>query len=99
MSGKLFVVSRFIAKEDKIDRLYEELNSLLEPTRTEPSCISYDLYRSKDNPRLFTMIEKFENEEAGEFHCSQPYLAAFREIVKSLTDSISIELYSEADTP
>ncbi|TNF73803.1 MAG: antibiotic biosynthesis monooxygenase, partial [Acidobacteria bacterium] len=42
-SDTLRVVARLVAKPDKVDELRTLLTGLLEPTRAEPGCISYEL--------------------------------------------------------
>jgi len=37
-------------------------------SRAEPGCISFDWYRSADDPSLYVLIEVFRDEAAGQAH-------------------------------
>lgn len=46
----------------------EGLRALLEPTRTEPGCLTYLLHRDPANPGKFLFYKEFENKEALDSH-------------------------------
>lgn len=71
------------------------MEALLEPTRSEHGCLNYELYQNIGNSQVFTMIEKFHNQEAFDYHNQQPYLVAFKQIVGDLVESVSITSYKE----
>lgn len=45
--------------------------SLMEKTRSEPGCLSYEI--GEEEPGVVAWIERWENEEALTFHKSAPY--------------------------
>ena len=92
----MICVARLAAKENKATKLCTALEALLEPTRSEYGCLSYELYQNISDPQVFTMIEKFRNKEAFDYHNQQPYLVAFKQIVGDLVESVSITSYKEA---
>lgn len=53
----------------------EVLETLLEPTRTEQGCLSYDFYLDADNPERFTFIEEWSSREALQAHLATPHIA------------------------
>ena len=65
------------AKPGKTDELGEALKALLEPTRAETGCISYDAHRSNDDPYLYLMYETWESEDALRAHFETPHLKDF----------------------
>lgn len=44
-------------------------------SRAEPGCISFDWYRSADDPNLYVLIEVFRDEEAGKVHVESAHFA------------------------
>ena len=48
-------------------------------SRTEPGCISFDWYRSADDPNLWVLIEVFQDEDAGQAHVESAHFAAASE--------------------
>lgn len=47
-----------------------------EASRAEPGCISFDWYRSADDPNLYVLIELFTDEAAGQAHVESDHFAA-----------------------
>lgn len=45
----------------------------LEPTRAEPGNVRYLVYRSKEEPRRFVLVEEYADEAAFEAHRGAPY--------------------------
>lgn len=45
----------------------------LEPTRGEPGNLRYLIYRSKEVPRRFVLVEEYADEAAFEVHRAAPY--------------------------
>jgi quinol monooxygenase YgiN/quercetin dioxygenase-like cupin family protein len=58
------------------EELKEHLLSLEAPTRAEPGCVAYDLYRSADRPGGFLRFEVWKSPEDLEAHKATPHLAA-----------------------
>jgi quinol monooxygenase YgiN len=66
------------------------------PTKSEPGCLRYILYQSKDDPRVFTFTEKFASQEAFDFHANTPYIKNFLEkVAPELVESQSITFHTE----
>ena len=86
MSGKtLNVVAIAETSADRAEELKSVCLGLIEPTRKEKGCISYDLYQDITNPGKFTFIENWESKEHLDVHLKSPHLvaagAAFGKIV------------------
>ena len=54
----LKVVAIAETSADKAEELKSICLGLIEPTRKEEGCISYELFQDKDNPGKFTFIEE-----------------------------------------
>jgi quinol monooxygenase YgiN len=73
-SGTLRVVARILGKSDKVDELRTLLVGLLEPTRAEPGCISYELLQNKENEAEFTFVEEWEDDSVFDAHLASDHI-------------------------
>ena len=55
-AGPLRVIARIKAKSDAVSEVRELLCGLMEPTRKESGCISYELLQNRDDPTDFTFV-------------------------------------------
>lgn len=83
-------IAKFTSKPGQENNLIKALSSLLEPTRAESGCISYDLHRDVHQPEVLTMIEFFKSKEDFEFHSKQDYLLKFRESATGFFESVNL---------
>src|SRR4051794_4244356 len=72
------VVARFIAKRDHISQVTDILSALVEPTRAEEGCITYELLHNAHDPTDFTFVEEWTSEEALERHLATEHIAECR---------------------
>ena len=93
MNNEITCIARFAAKKECIDKLKESLMAMLEPTRNEEGCLSYQLNLDTENSNVFTMIEKYKNQEAYEYHGQQPHLKNLLTFVGDLAESIEVSTY------
>lgn len=75
-SNTLKVVAIAETSSDKAMELKKVCLALIEPTRKESGCISYELYEDKNNPGRFTFIEEWESQEHLDVHLKTPHLVA-----------------------
>jgi quinol monooxygenase YgiN len=68
------VVARLTAQTDKVDSLRGLLRGLLQPTRAEEGCISYELLQNTVDPTDFTFVEEWTSREALEGHFQSDHL-------------------------
>ena len=73
----LRVVAHLVANPDKIDELCDALAALIEPTRAEEGCLSYELLQSRDNPTQFTFVEEWTSEAALGAHFETDHIKDF----------------------
>ena len=76
MTSSVRVVARLIAKPDKIEPLKAALLSLIEPTRKEAGCKSYELLVNSADPTDFTFVEEWESAAALDAHMKAPHVGA-----------------------
>lgn len=81
---KVTVLAILKAKEGMEEAVKQQVLSLVEPTRSEPSCISYDVHQGIDDKSLFVFYENWKNMEGLEKHREMPHLKAYRQRVENL---------------
>ena len=54
----LRVVARVVARPGKVEELQALLRGLIEPTRREPGCVTYELLQNTADPTDFTFVEE-----------------------------------------
>lgn len=72
------VLARITAKNGLEDAVFSELLTLVDSTRREEGCITYDLYRSSCDPAVFIFHETWRSQEDLDRHFEMPHLLAFR---------------------
>ncbi len=70
----LRVVARIIARPDNVDDVRSYLTELIEPTRKEPGCVSYELLQNRSDPTDFTFVEEWESDGALEAHLNTAHI-------------------------
>jgi len=92
----LCVVAHVTALPTKVEECKALLMSLIGPTREEPGCISYTLYRNNANPAEFTFVEKLVDDAAMDSHMQMPHMtAALAKIPSLLAGPPDIRRYSK----
>ncbi|MDA0127548.1 putative quinol monooxygenase [Vibrio sp. MarTm2] len=70
----IHLTATFDAKDGAEQDLQALLTALIEPTRNEPGCVSYRLFKDTNVAGRFVFQEQFADQEAFDFHSQQPYL-------------------------
>lgn len=81
---RVTVLALVKAKEGMEEAVKQELLSLVNPTRSEPGCINYDVHQATDDKSLFMFYENWKSLEDVEKHRETPHLKAYRQKVVSL---------------
>ena len=75
--AKLTVLANITANADKIELVKAELLKLIDITRAEAGCITYDLHQDNDNPAHFLFFENWESRELWQAHMGAQHLADY----------------------
>jgi quinol monooxygenase YgiN len=59
------------------DELAQHLSALVGPTRAEPGCVSYELFRDPEQPAKFMFQEVFRDQAALDAHLAMDYFQQF----------------------
>lgn len=86
-SNTLKVVAIAETSADKAEELKSICLGLIEPTRKEEGCISYELYQDTENPGKFTFIEEWQSKEHLDIHLKTPHLVAAGEAFGTVVTS------------
>ena len=68
------VVAHITAKPDTVDQTKELLLSLIDPTRAESGCITYELLQNAADPTDFTFVEEWSSDEHLDTHLETDHL-------------------------
>ncbi|NIF56058.1 putative quinol monooxygenase [Burkholderia sp. Ax-1724] len=81
-----------VAKPGYEEKLAEALEGLLAPTHQEKGMLQYEMYRDVSESRCFVFIERWENEETFNAHCSAPHVSAYITKVEGWVESNKIHV-------
>ncbi len=62
------IIARRLVREDSVDEYLRLAAELVSASQAEPGCITYTLNRCIENPRLFSFIEAWKDQDAIDFH-------------------------------
>lgn len=72
------VIATFKARPGREAELLEVLGELVEPTRAEPGCRLYELWRNREDPAELTFVEEWSSDEALAAHAGSEHIARAR---------------------
>ena len=79
MSEQVSLIAFQHAKPEKREELKAQLVALVEPTRKEKGCVTYQLNALADDPNVFAFFETWENQKALDDHFNGADFQAFWE--------------------
>lgn len=75
MAEHIRIIAHVTAQQGKADALSELLQTLIEPTRKEPGCLMYVLWRHAEQAHRFCFVEEWADKAAFEAHLKTPHIA------------------------
>jgi quinol monooxygenase YgiN len=81
-----YVFVRLHAREGEEKAVEEALREVTGPSREEPGCISFHVFRSVRNPRLFYIHSRWTDEAAFQKHAVLAHTERFLKKVDALLD-------------
>jgi quinol monooxygenase YgiN len=69
------VVARVVALSENVEAVKRVLMSLIEPTRQEAGCISYELFQNQTDLTDFTFVEEWESQALLNTHLASVHIA------------------------
>lgn len=95
--SQLTVVAKIVAKRESVEEVHGALLKILEPTREEEGCISYNLFRDEDTPAVFFMLENWQSAGHLEKHMATDHFKALVAAIGGITDEIAINKLTQLD--
>jgi quinol monooxygenase YgiN len=93
------IIARFQAKPGNEQQVESILRGMVGPTRREPGCLRYDLFRSAGASAGFCLIERYSNQAAIEAHRATAHYRAYRAcIVELLSAPIDVAILDPLDS-
>ncbi|MFC3616471.1 putative quinol monooxygenase [Lutimaribacter marinistellae] len=77
MDQTLKIIARMVATPGQADRLVDHMKQLVEDTRKEAGCLSYDLFRGTDDPDVLIFVEEWKTRESWEAHMAGEAIQSF----------------------
>ncbi|MDH5521531.1 MAG: antibiotic biosynthesis monooxygenase [Acidimicrobiia bacterium] len=74
--SELPVVATIPATAEGTETVRSALETLVDASRQEEGCISYDVYESASAPGMFVTVERWTGQDAMDAHMSTPHVAA-----------------------
>jgi len=69
------IMARITARAEAADSLRRILHDLVDPSRSEAGCVSYELFQNEDNPQEFVTVEQWANQAAADAHLATSHVA------------------------
>ncbi len=88
------LVVAYTFPSEKLAEAQGYLRQLVEPTRAEPGCRTYEVHRSKDDPRSFLFYEQYDDEAAVDTHRASAHFERFgKNGIQAIAESRVANLY------
>jgi len=88
------IIAQLNVNEKKVEQFLELVKTIVKKSRQEKGCITYKFLNEIEKPNEFVVYEKYQNNEALEYHNSSEYLKVFLESISPLLlDQPIIEFY------
>ena len=95
MSQTLRVIAHLKSKPGKEGELRNVLTGLVEPTRRESGCLSYELLAHSEDSGAFTFAEEWTNPAALEAHFATDHIkAALERLPDLLAEELDLRTYA-----
>jgi quinol monooxygenase YgiN len=85
-AAEQFVFVKLHAREGEENAVEEALREVMGPSREEPGCISFHVFRSVRDPRLFYIHSRWLDETAFQKHAVLAHTERFLKKVDALLD-------------
>ncbi|PST22538.1 antibiotic biosynthesis monooxygenase [Mesorhizobium plurifarium] len=88
----VYIIAYLTAHAGKGDEVVALTKPLIDATRSEAGCVSYELYRKPADPDALVFVETWKDRAAIDSHFAEPHLKAFQAAAASLLASARVEI-------
>ncbi|HSP47128.1 MAG TPA: putative quinol monooxygenase [Clostridiaceae bacterium] len=89
------IVAKYRLKPGVREEYLELAKELVEETRKEAGCLTYDLYEDITEPLILAMLEEWKDEEAIDAHMESEHMKRIIPSLRALRESTEMNLYRE----
>lgn len=91
----ILVTAKITAKSGKKDKIISKARNLIQSTRLETGCISYNLYSDTEDGDTLLMLEQWENNDVLNSHMKTKHFKTFNTAIEDiLVKEVDITVYS-----
>ena len=98
----LILIAKFRSKPEHRQQIMDMSHEMLEPSRSEEGCMSYEFLQDAFDPDSFTYLERWRNKEDLDLHFEMSYFKDFAEklpdLIEGSTSLITYEVSHENKT-
>jgi quinol monooxygenase YgiN len=91
--SEVVVVASFTAQEGREDEAERLLRALIAPTHGDEGCLLYSLHRGTDDPRRFSIVERWTSRSALDAHLEDPDFQARAAPTREVLENADIVFY------
>ncbi len=93
----LTVVAKIQSLPGAAETVHAELRKLIEPTCTkDKGCISYELYRDRNDPTVFFFLETWESEELLQRHLESGHFKTYAKATEGIVVKSEVHLLTKS---
>ena len=70
------VIARWVARPGEEEAVARAFAAIVPASRAEPGIVGYQVHRDPQDPRVFTIYERYRSAEAYEAHGASPHMQA-----------------------
>ncbi|WP_417597140.1 putative quinol monooxygenase [Pararhodobacter oceanensis] len=93
--AEFIVVARILAEPGHEAHVRAEIERLAAPTRQEPGCLRYDIYRHEQDARASLIYEVWESVDHWRRHLATEHLQAFKQNTLSSHATMSVDKFPQ----
>ena len=89
------VVAHFVANPESVEDVKRYLSAMVDPTRAEEGCVTYELLQNADDPTDFTFVEEWSSKSDLDHHARSEHIRINRELVSEhLAEPSDVRVYT-----
>lgn len=92
---ELKIVATIIVKADCKDELIDAFHTIVDETRKEVGCVSYDLHQNVENPLKYTILEVWKSQQAIDAHNDSVHFKAFVAAIEGKVDGLTVDVLKQ----
>ena len=90
----ILLLVKFDVKKGQVDGFMDVINPLIEGSRKEAGCFEYNLFLEDDTTNKFILVEKWQNQDALDFHNNTDHFIEYAPQLQSFCHAITAERYA-----